>query len=482
MKRIILFILFFFLSIKFVNGQSEEIYDLASSNFHDFIIQFKQYDSDEALMLCIIGADQWNDPIYTDLVLVDYTSGFVLRRNHLLIEGYENIYAYDFIIRDDDVIFYSTARNVGNGLHYFMTISADRDLLSFKIIDTMPIEYGMITNITPRVTFNPVANTYFTALLVRGPSRISTNTDIFEISEDGQILQSDKIEFVSSTVYHKYCESLDSYILTIGGRIFFIESNIQNRNFYRIRYKLNDTIFYPGGVHILPEKNENLKLLYIALERQPFYLLKPNFKDEDNREFDFIAIRQQFRLDDHMFPRSLLKSDSYYLAASTSVLNQDPLVSSIMHIWKHDLDDEVVNYYQVSREYHKDALYGFSVDDNGNLLGYGYSLTTRLPLYFILPKDNNFLVSSQEEIPANTEWSIYPNPGGQLINITLEYDLSEAWFKIFDLNGNVVKTEKLHNRNNLIDTSNLPSGVFLLQIFDLKGRKIGESKKWVKID
>ena len=58
---------------------------------------------------------------------------------------------------------------------------------------------------------------------------------------------------------------------------------------------------------------------------------------------------------------------------------------------------------------------------------------------------------------------IYPNPFQNKVIIAFDESI-DAELKVFDVNGRLLKDQKLNATENNIDMSNLPSGLYLFQI------------------
>ncbi len=75
---------------------------------------------------------------------------------------------------------------------------------------------------------------------------------------------------------------------------------------------------------------------------------------------------------------------------------------------------------------------------------------------------------------------VYPNPGSSVINIESGPQISGAWFYLFDLAGKLVASKLITDQKEALQTSALPSGVYLWNIV-FKDKTL-ESGKWVKAD
>jgi hypothetical protein len=77
------------------------------------------------------------------------------------------------------------------------------------------------------------------------------------------------------------------------------------------------------------------------------------------------------------------------------------------------------------------------------------------------------------EIPENlsykfrvSDYNIYPNPANTKLNITKGEQIKYATLKIFDINGKNILTQKLSDKNTMINVSALPNGIYFYKILD----------------
>ena len=85
--------------------------------------------------------------------------------------------------------------------------------------------------------------------------------------------------------------------------------------------------------------------------------------------------------------------------------------------------------------------------------------------------DNNcFETKNREEVQEifiNEEIEVYPNPTNGCINIKLgdRLEEAEACCELYDVNGVLIIEKKLFNKETEVDIGDLPTGVYLLKIF-----------------
>jgi hypothetical protein len=82
---------------------------------------------------------------------------------------------------------------------------------------------------------------------------------------------------------------------------------------------------------------------------------------------------------------------------------------------------------------------------------------------------------SLDEVQAIDAIAIYPNPVSQYFNVTsLQISIDEV--ELFNINGQLVKSQKLNQLNNVVDVSDLATGTYFARIYTegkfLKSEKI----------
>ena len=74
------------------------------------------------------------------------------------------------------------------------------------------------------------------------------------------------------------------------------------------------------------------------------------------------------------------------------------------------------------------------------------------------------LSTSVENCLNNFEIQLYPNPVTNQLNIKSNKRLIGALYSVYDKTGKSILTGKINTENSIIDVSNLPSGIYLLNI------------------
>jgi hypothetical protein len=76
----------------------------------------------------------------------------------------------------------------------------------------------------------------------------------------------------------------------------------------------------------------------------------------------------------------------------------------------------------------------------------------------------------------NGDVKIYPNPSNGLLNIKIENNEEVKQIKIYDVVGQLVKTEAVTSELSKVDVSNLNNGIYVVQLADVNGKVMMSSK------
>ena len=77
------------------------------------------------------------------------------------------------------------------------------------------------------------------------------------------------------------------------------------------------------------------------------------------------------------------------------------------------------------------------------------------------------VITNTKEKRISLELSTYPNPTSDLLVLNAEnYNNPSLAYQLYDMQGNVMATEKLTNETTFIEMAKLSSGVYLLRITD----------------
>jgi uncharacterized delta-60 repeat protein len=92
-------------------------------------------------------------------------------------------------------------------------------------------------------------------------------------------------------------------------------------------------------------------------------------------------------------------------------------------------------------------------------------------------KSNNVNTGLDAEIEPTSNILVYPNPSSSVVNFYVSSNLVGGQLNIYNIIGELVQSVKLQTENFILDTENLPNGVYITEI-SLK--EITQRVKWVK--
>ena len=116
-------------------------------------------------------------------------------------------------------------------------------------------------------------------------------------------------------------------------------------------------------------------------------------------------------------------------------------------------------------------------------VGFGTRTAAKFYCFKALDLGINFESVSSSDLTFNKSvFKIFPNPTSNILYIKLEYNLKNLIAEIRDLNGKLVMKNNISEKYNLIDVSPLAKGVYLINVSNEKGEKIGNTEKLVKVE
>lgn len=79
--------------------------------------------------------------------------------------------------------------------------------------------------------------------------------------------------------------------------------------------------------------------------------------------------------------------------------------------------------------------------------------------------DCDYLETGIEPLNNTNNFSIYPNPTNEILNISIakELDLSHAKISLVDISGRVILNQPIHSAETTININHLPNGVYVLK-------------------
>jgi hypothetical protein len=81
------------------------------------------------------------------------------------------------------------------------------------------------------------------------------------------------------------------------------------------------------------------------------------------------------------------------------------------------------------------------------------------------------------ETILNNSLSVFPNPGNDFLRLETELNLSGTIY-MYDISGRMVDSQPVSNSNNIVNTAQLESGVYILMFIDQAGNR--STGKWIK--
>lgn len=89
------------------------------------------------------------------------------------------------------------------------------------------------------------------------------------------------------------------------------------------------------------------------------------------------------------------------------------------------------------------------------------------------PYEISVISGIEENDLINLTVSVYPNPANNYLNLHInEFDITGLSFRIFDMQGKLLKSEKISNNLTIIDMNNFVPATYLVKIYeDTRGLK-----------
>ncbi len=231
------------------------------------------------------------------------------------------------------------------------------------------------------------------------------------------------------------------------------------------------------------ETKENLIQYYERCLRKIKLWLAEVLVETDKRADALILLRMDPSFTMQIKGYNLLMSQNDYTAADTylnslNTLTPDQLAFSFaQNIYLDHLIDKTYtpSGNQIS------TLYQYGTDDNvlsGSIrVIYEYFTDEFIELDMTIDGQNHAAPRSSKAVNEKVEANIYPNPvtKGQILNIDLLHELEDNNYLIvtmFDLDGKTALHQKIVMQVNHVDTSSLPSGIYVVRITDQKGNTL----------
>jgi hypothetical protein len=166
---------------------------------------------------------------------------------------------------------------------------------------------------------------------------------------------------------------------------------------------------------------------------------------------------------------------SAIILGSTTLINAGAVGSSDFFLAKYNSSGNLIWVTGVG-EISDDIGAAVTFDENENLIVTGYfkspslnfgssTLTNSNPSYFdvfVVKLDN---VTGIEDPSERMDFTIYPNPTINQVEIQLNHPVTKASIKIFNMAGQIILLEKNLNGNEFtFDLSNMDAGIYIIEI------------------
>ncbi len=98
----------------------------------------------------------------------------------------------------------------------------------------------------------------------------------------------------------------------------------------------------------------------------------------------------------------------------------------------------------------------------------------------VLKLNSEGLLTGQNKLQESLlrEAIVYPNPGSAIMQVRLAAQHPNALLELFDSQGKLMLSQQVHEKENRINTAQLPSGTYIYRLSAATG--LNESGKWVK--
>ncbi len=326
-------------------------------------------------------------------------------------------------------------------------------------------------------TVSPLNNdVFFYKLSLVGDSIISN----FLASDNSLTLSFDIIEKSDHTGYYSYGKKY-SGIPGRSGERFELSKQLDSL----------DIGIIPNDIHAYISSewlNDSVIIITGNGEPQeiPSYSLSVLTTTEDNTPLDYNHFKVEDPMRDHtaMYRGVSLKDDNIYIGGTSNFNYANPFFStsdSWFHLIKVNPDlSPIWEYWYGGDAYY--FLYSILATGDGGCLmvgnRYDYEIQDQeRDIYVVKVDSDGLIVWTQEIQPEQSMFTIYPNPGGNLINVKMP--AGEYEFELINLNGQILIRDYLNNESDRINTGQLQPGMYFYRIINDRNQVI-KTGKWVK--
>jgi hypothetical protein len=218
----------------------------------------------------------------------------------------------------------------------------------------------------------------------------------------------------------------------------------------------------------------------------PSYSLSVLTTTPENEPIDYNHFKIEDPMRDHtaLYRGVSFKEENIYVGGTSNLDYANPFFGtsdSWFHLVKVNPDlSPIWEYWYGGDAYY--FLYSILATSDGGCLmvgnRYDYEVQEQeRDIYVVKVNSDGLIVWTQEIDPGQAMFSIYPNPGKDLIQIKMPS--GEFEFELFDLNGQILIRQQVSNQMNLINTSHLKAGIYFYRITDQRNQIISTGK-WIK--
>jgi hypothetical protein len=167
------------------------------------------------------------------------------------------------------------------------------------------------------------------------------------------------------------------------------------------------------------------------------------------------------------------------------------------------VNESVLRRWQFEGSYYQDVFVpGFGFASGFTSIGYMQNMACGYPAIFLCYTDSNnftttgydpfnnsnfgniwgesagcYLVGGLNEVSNQSAIKAFPNPGNDFLRLETELNLSGNIY-MYDISGRMVNSQPVSNSNNIVNTAQLESGVYILSFIDQAGNH--STGKWIK--
>ncbi len=160
-----------------------------------------------------------------------------------------------------------------------------------------------------------------------------------------------------------------------------------------------------------------------------------------------------------------------------SIYTQGLGLNSMFQVYKISSDGDNISrrYIDIHKDNaNQDGFKGLTLTSDGGIAMTGMFSMIPSPTPFVLVKLDKWgcdtadcqLVGINEIQKNNFDFTLYPNPANDLINITCSNNANWEYYEIIDVSGKIIATEKINSTNFSINTQQLKQGIYAIRLFD----------------